>query len=71
VELARAELPDAVVVRDLGLHHLKDIPEPEHLYQLTAAGLQQEFPALRSIGASTSLPHPRPRWSDATARSGT
>jgi predicted ATPase/class 3 adenylate cyclase len=57
-ELARAELQDGVVVRDLGLHRLKDIPGPEHLFQLTVDGLQQDFPALRTLGTSSSLPHP-------------
>jgi predicted ATPase/class 3 adenylate cyclase len=41
---------------DLGLHRLKDIPEPEHLYQLTADGLLREFPPLKSIGAASTLP---------------
>ncbi len=57
-DLARAELPDGVALRDLGLHHLKDIPAREHLYQLAVDGLPQDFPALRTLGTSSSLPHP-------------
>jgi len=57
-DLARNELPDGTSMRDLGTHHLKDIPEPEHLYQLTVAGLQEDFPPLRTLGTSTSLPAP-------------
>jgi predicted ATPase/class 3 adenylate cyclase len=57
-DLARNELPDGTSMRDLGTHHLKDIPEPEHLYQLTVAGLQQNFPPLRTLGTATSLPAP-------------
>ncbi|MFC5262251.1 ATP-binding protein [Kribbella qitaiheensis] len=51
-----AELSDGISLRDLGTHHLKDIREPEHLYQLTVAGLQQDFPPLRTLGTPTSLP---------------
>jgi predicted ATPase/class 3 adenylate cyclase len=51
-------LPDGVSLRDLGTHHLKDIPEPEHLLQVTGAGLQADFPPPRSLGTATSLPVP-------------
>ncbi|WUJ75002.1 tetratricopeptide repeat protein [Kribbella soli] len=52
------QLPDGVTLRDLGTHHLKDIPEPEHLFQVTIDGLQTDFPPPRTIGTSTSLPAP-------------
>jgi predicted ATPase len=35
---------------DLGVHQLKDLQEPERVYQLARAGLVQEFPPLRSAG---------------------
>jgi predicted ATPase len=57
-ELARDELPEEVSIRDLGGHRLKDIPEPERLYQLTVPGLQEEFPPPRTLGTATSLPAP-------------
>ncbi|HEY3034729.1 MAG TPA: AAA family ATPase, partial [Streptosporangiaceae bacterium] len=38
-------------VRDLGFHRLKDIEAPERIYQLVAAGLQEQFPPLKSLGA--------------------
>ena len=41
-------LPDGVAVRDLGRHALRDVPRPEHLFQLDVPGLRSEFPALRS-----------------------
>ncbi|KRF46690.1 adenylate/guanylate cyclase domain-containing protein [Terrabacter sp. Soil810] len=56
--LARGALPDGVGLRDLGSHRLKDIPEPERLFQLTVDGLQNDFPALRTLGAATRLPIP-------------
>ena len=34
---------------DLGEHSLKDLAEPEHVYQLSAAGLGSEFPPLRTL----------------------
>jgi len=34
---------------DLGRHRLKDLLEPEHIYQLAAPGLPDEFPTIRSI----------------------
>jgi predicted ATPase/class 3 adenylate cyclase len=57
-DLARATLPEGVGLRDLGRHRLKDIPEAEHLFQLTIDGLESDFPALRTLGASSSLPVP-------------
>jgi predicted ATPase/class 3 adenylate cyclase len=42
-------LPDGVSVRDLGEHHLKDIVEPEHLYDLAIDGLPTDFPEPRSL----------------------
>ncbi len=33
---------------DLGEHHLKGLQRPEHLYQVLAPGLQQQFPPLTS-----------------------
>ena len=53
--------PDAiggVRLVDLGSHKLKDLPAPEHLFQLTADDLQHDFPPLRSLGAATGLPTP-------------
>ncbi len=40
-------LPDGVTIRDLGAHRLKDLPQPERLFQLVIAGLPSEFPPLR------------------------
>jgi predicted ATPase/class 3 adenylate cyclase len=37
--------------RDLGEHRLRDLPEPERLYQIVAPGLSEQFPALRSVDA--------------------
>ncbi|HEU5143774.1 MAG TPA: adenylate/guanylate cyclase domain-containing protein [Dermatophilaceae bacterium] len=45
-----------MAVRDLGWHRLKDVPEPEHLYDVTPPGLAAEHSALRSLGTAASLP---------------
>ena len=43
-------------VRDLGWHRLKDLTEPEHLFDVDAPGLESEHPPLRSLGTAASLP---------------
>jgi YVTN family beta-propeller protein len=37
-------------VRDLGVHRLKDLDRPEHVYQLVADGLESSFPKIRTAG---------------------
>jgi len=44
-------LPEGVSLIDLGRHRLRDLAEPEHLFQLSAAGLESGFPPLRSLDA--------------------
>jgi class 3 adenylate cyclase len=46
-----------VAVRELGTHRLKDLLQPEPLYQLLVPGLREEFPALKTLGnRPTNLP---------------
>ena len=47
--LVANSLPQGASLRDLGLHRLKDLGRPEKIYQLQVAGLQSEFPPLRSL----------------------
>jgi predicted ATPase/class 3 adenylate cyclase len=56
-EAAQQALGNAAQVRDLGHHRLKDLPAPEHLFQLLAPELCSEFPPLRSLNRS-NLPTP-------------
>jgi predicted ATPase len=49
--LGRAELPRGVGLLDLRTHRLKDLTEPEHVWQLTIDGLAAEFPPLHSLDA--------------------
>jgi DNA-binding NarL/FixJ family response regulator/class 3 adenylate cyclase len=41
---------EGVELRDLGPQLLKDFDRAVHIYQLTVAGLEREFPALRTAG---------------------
>jgi predicted ATPase/class 3 adenylate cyclase len=49
--MLEGNLPGDVELRDLGAHRLKDLANPEHLYQLAAPGLERDFPAVRSLDA--------------------
>jgi len=48
-DLAQGELPPHLSLRDLGSHRLKDLAQPEQVYQLIAPELQQKFFPLRSL----------------------
>ena len=48
-ELAHSDLPTGATLIDLGSHRLRDLTEPEHVWQLTIDGLAADFPALRSL----------------------
>jgi predicted ATPase/class 3 adenylate cyclase len=52
------ELPDGVAVRSLGMHRLRDLARPEHLFDLVIAGAPSEFPPVRSLEAPIDLPVP-------------
>jgi predicted ATPase/class 3 adenylate cyclase len=49
--LVKDELPSGVTVRDMGEHTLKDLTQPEHVYQIVVAGDQADFPPLTSLNA--------------------
>jgi len=48
-DLTEDMLPDQAALLDLGIHRLRDLSTPEHVFQLRAPGLQTEFPALLSL----------------------
>jgi predicted ATPase/class 3 adenylate cyclase/DNA-binding CsgD family transcriptional regulator len=50
-DLALDQLGDAVLLRDLGEHRLKDLARPERVYQLAHSDLAGDFPPLRSLDA--------------------
>ena len=56
-DLAGDDLPTGVVVRGLGEHRLKDLTLPQTLYELVIAGLEREFPPIRTLeNRPTNLP---------------
>ena len=52
-----ASLPEGVTLRDLGLHRLRDLPRPIHVFQLMHAGLA---PGLLEIGELSEGGNPPP-----------
>lgn len=50
-DLLGSSLPAGVSLRDLGEHRLKDLAEPERLFQAVSADLPSDFPPLRSLDA--------------------
>ncbi|MCC6313739.1 MAG: tetratricopeptide repeat protein, partial [Thermomicrobiales bacterium] len=55
--LAAEQLPAGAALRDLGRHRLRDLLEPEVVWQLVVAGLPDTFPPLKTLERSpTNLP---------------
>jgi predicted ATPase/class 3 adenylate cyclase len=48
---ARAELPAGLALVDLGVHRLRDLGDPEQVFQVVADGLEDRFPPLQSLDA--------------------
>ncbi|MGQ0549733.1 MAG: tetratricopeptide repeat protein [Armatimonadota bacterium] len=57
-DLIGPELPEDAGLRDLGLHRLKDLQQPERVFQLVHPDLPATFPPLQSLD---SLPNNLPR----------
>jgi predicted ATPase len=43
------DLPAGLTVRDLGEHRLRDLHQPEHIFQVVAPNLPGDFPALNTL----------------------
>ena len=52
--LVEGKLKPGLSLRDLGAHRLKDLAQAERLYQLVIEGLQETFPALRTLDATNN-----------------
>jgi class 3 adenylate cyclase len=48
-EVVRDHLPDGVTLRDLGEHQLRDLSQPEHIFQLMGDGMLCDFPQLKTL----------------------
>jgi class 3 adenylate cyclase len=56
-ELVGFDLPSETFLRDLAEHRLKDLAEPQRLFQVVVADLPSDFPPLRSLDhRTTNLP---------------
>jgi predicted ATPase/class 3 adenylate cyclase/DNA-binding CsgD family transcriptional regulator len=49
--LVREALPDGAQLRDLGVHRLRDLTQPERVFQLLAPDLPARFPPLTSLNS--------------------
>jgi predicted ATPase/class 3 adenylate cyclase len=47
--LEHDQLPSEVTLQDIGLHHFKDLNQPEQVFQLMAPDLPTEFPPIKSL----------------------
>jgi predicted ATPase/class 3 adenylate cyclase len=57
VSASSAALLSGDELRDLGEHRLKDLTQPQRLYQLVIPGLETEFPSLNTLeNSATNLP---------------
>ncbi len=52
--LASGLLPEGASLRDMGLHRLKDLQQPEHVWQLCHPDLPDDFLPLRSLSPETT-----------------
>jgi predicted ATPase/class 3 adenylate cyclase len=50
-QLVRDDLPAEVILSDLGIHRLRDLQEPEAVFQVIAPGLPETFPPLRALSS--------------------
>src|SRR5207237_4997554 len=56
-ELVKDRLPSDTTLGDKGMHRLKDLASPEHVWQLLHPSLPSEFPPLKSLDyLLTNLP---------------
>ena len=51
-EQSAPALPPGAALRDLKSHRLKDLSQPERIWQADPSGLLEDFPPLRSLGAN-------------------
>lgn len=49
--LTARSVPAGVTFREIGVHRLKDLDHPERLFQVAASGLDEDFPAPRTLSA--------------------
>jgi predicted ATPase/class 3 adenylate cyclase/Tfp pilus assembly protein PilF len=56
-QLLRDNLPAGVTLRDMGEHRLRDLTQPEHIFQLVVEDIPADFPSLKTLeGHPNNLP---------------
>jgi predicted ATPase len=50
-ELVRGTLPAGVTLRDMGGHRLKDLTDPQHIFQVVAPNFISDFPPLKTLNS--------------------
>jgi predicted ATPase/class 3 adenylate cyclase len=48
-QLVREDLPEEVTLRDIGERRLKDLVQPEHVFQLVISDLPADFPPIKTL----------------------
>jgi class 3 adenylate cyclase len=59
-DLVEGELPEGIDLAPLGRYRLKDFDRPEHIAQVTGAGLRSDFPPLTATRATPEEEAPKP-----------
>ena len=54
-ELVQDDLPEGAELRDMGVHILRDMERPEHVFQLVHPDLPSNFPPLKSISVGAGV----------------
>jgi predicted ATPase/class 3 adenylate cyclase len=57
-EMVAARPPPGLHLIDLGRHRLRDLPHPEHVWQIVGTSLRRDFPPILSQGGAGNLPRP-------------
>jgi class 3 adenylate cyclase len=60
--LVRGDRLAGLELRDLGEHRLKDLDQPERLFELVLPGTRSDFPALRTSGPAAAPSPPLAAW---------
>jgi predicted ATPase/class 3 adenylate cyclase len=58
MELLGEQLPQGILLKDMGEHYLKGLLQPEHLFQIVLPDLPVEFPPLKTENPHSNLPIP-------------
>ncbi len=58
MELLGEQLPQGILLKDMGEHYLKGLLQPEHIFQIVLPDLPGDFPPLKTEDPHSNLPIP-------------